>query len=150
MAAAAASRFGMSAANGVILRQTGSSTNVLPLNRLGGSERHLGQFILGAPGGESDAGDLVNPRRWFPIHARRPVLALPEYIMPVLEAGGPVALLFVALRCGPDAVVRLLAGSVAVLTGDEKRSERCLKVLRILRGKAEEDDDPPSSTPALP
>lgn len=77
-------------------------------------------------------------------------MSLPEYITPVLEAGGPVALLFVALRFGPDAVVRLLAGSVAVLTGDEKRGERCLKVLRILRSKDEEDDDPPPSLPAAP
>lgn len=70
-------------------------------------------------------------------------MTLPEYITPVLEAGGPVALLFVALRFGPDAMVRLLAGSVAVLTGDEKRGERCLKVLRILRGKDSGDDPPP-------
>lgn len=67
-------------------------------------------------------------------------MPLPEYIAPVLGAGGPVALVFIVLRFGPDAVVRLTAGMVAVLTGDEKRGERCLKVMRILRNK---DDDPP-------
>ena len=70
-------------------------------------------------------------------------MALPEYITPVIAAGGPVALMVIVLRFGPDAVVRLLAGAVAVLTGDEKRGERCLAVLRILRNK--DDDDPPSS-----
>jgi hypothetical protein len=73
------------------------------------------------------------------------VIALPEYVTPVLAAGGPVALLFVALRFGPDAVVRFLAGTVAVLTKDEKRGERCLKVLRILRNR--DDDDPPKPSP---
>lgn len=68
-------------------------------------------------------------------------MALPEYIMPVLEAGGPVALLFIALRFGPDAFLRLLAGTVAVISKDDKRGERCLKVLRALRGV----DDPPGS-----
>jgi hypothetical protein len=75
-------------------------------------------------------------------------LALPEFVTPVLEAGGPVALLFVILRFGPDAVVRLVAGIVAVLTGDEKRGERCLKVLRILRNK--DDDDPPPAKDDAP
>lgn len=69
-------------------------------------------------------------------------MALPEYVGPVLAAGGPVALVAVVLRFGPDAVLRLLAGTVAVL-GDEKRGERCLEVLRILRGR-----DP--STPPAP
>lgn len=73
-------------------------------------------------------------------------MSLPEYVTPVLAAGGPVALLLVALRFGPDALVRLLAGTVAVLTRDKERGERCLKVLRILRNR--DDDDPPNSSPA--
>jgi hypothetical protein len=70
-------------------------------------------------------------------------MPLPEYVESVLAAGGPVALLLVVLRFGPDAVVRLLAGAVAVLTGDKDRGERCIQVLRVLRGK----DDPPPSLP---
>jgi len=72
-------------------------------------------------------------------------MPLSEYIKPVLAAGGPVALLFVALRLGPDAFLRLLAGTVAVLTRDKERGERCLKVLRILRNR--DEDDPPESSP---
>ena len=71
-------------------------------------------------------------------------MPLSEYIKPVLAAGGPVALLFVALRIGPDAFLRLLAGTVAVLTRDKERGERCLKVLRILRNR--DDNDPPESS----
>lgn len=73
-------------------------------------------------------------------------MPLSEYITPVLAAGGPITLVLVALRFGPDAVVRLLAGTVAVLTRDEKRGERCLKVLRVLRSM----DDPaaPHAEPA--
>jgi hypothetical protein len=70
-------------------------------------------------------------------------MALPEYVAPIVAAGGPVALLIVVLRFGSDAVLRLLAGAVAVLTSDEKRGARCLEVLRLLRGK----DDPPPSLP---
>jgi hypothetical protein len=68
-------------------------------------------------------------------------MALPEYVAPVLAAGGPVALVLVILRFGPDAFLRLLAGTVAVLTRDEKRGQRCLDVLRVLRGR---DTSPPS------
>ena len=64
-------------------------------------------------------------------------MALPEYIAPVLAAGGPVALALVILRFGPDAFLRVLAGTVAVLTGDEKRGKRCLDVLRIIRKRDE-------------
>jgi len=67
-------------------------------------------------------------------------MALPEYVEPVL---GPVALVLVILRFGPDAFLRLLAGTIAVL-GDEKRAKRCLDVLRILRGR----DQPPPSPPS--
>jgi hypothetical protein len=70
-------------------------------------------------------------------------MPLPEYITPVLAAGGPVALLFIALRFGSDAFLRLLAGTVAVLTHDKERGERALKVLRVLRSM----DDPPESSP---
>jgi hypothetical protein len=73
-------------------------------------------------------------------------MALPEYIAPVLAAGAPAALVFIALRCGPDAFLRLLAGTVAVITRDEKRGERALKVLRILRNR--DNDDPSESGPA--
>jgi hypothetical protein len=67
-------------------------------------------------------------------------MALPDYVAPVLAAGGPVALVLVVLRFGPDAFLRLLAGTVAVL-GDEKRGQRCLDLLRILRNR---DQSPPS------
>jgi hypothetical protein len=62
-------------------------------------------------------------------------MALPEYLVPILAAGGPIASVIVILRFGPDAVLRLLAGAVAVFTSDEKRGQRCLEVLRILRNK---------------
>lgn len=45
----------------------------------------------------------------------------------------PVALVFVVLRFGPDAVIRLMAGAVALLTRDQKRARRALNLLRILR-----------------
>ena len=67
--------------------------------------------------------------------------ALPEYVGPVLAAGGPVALVLVVLRFGPDAFLRLLAGTVTVLTRDENRGQRCLDLLRILRSR---DQSPPS------
>lgn len=69
-------------------------------------------------------------------------MALPEYIAPVVAAGGPVALVLVVLRFGPDAALRLLAGTFAVLTGNDERGRRCLELLRILRGR---DQSPPSS-----
>jgi hypothetical protein len=47
------------------------------------------------------------------------------------------------LQRGPDAFLRLLAGSIAALTHDKERGERCLKVLRILRNR--DDDGPPES-----
>lgn len=62
-------------------------------------------------------------------------MPLAEYLGPVLTAGGPVALALVVLRFGPDAFLRLLAGTVAVLTADEKRGKRCLEILRILRNR---------------
>lgn len=62
-------------------------------------------------------------------------MSLPVYLAPALTAGGPVAVVLVVLRFGPDAFLRLLAGTVAVLTGDEKRSKRCLDLLRILRNR---------------
>jgi len=70
-------------------------------------------------------------------------MALPQYLAHVVAAGGPVALVLVVLRFGPDAVLRLLAGTVAVLTRDEKRGQRCLDVLRVLRGRDQ-------SAPSLP
>ena len=74
-------------------------------------------------------------------------MALPEYVAPVLAAGGPVALVGVVLRFGPDAVLRLLAGTVAVLARDEKRGERCLDLLRILRGRDQSPPSLPSDSP---
>lgn len=54
-------------------------------------------------------------------------------LAPVLAVGGPVAVVAVILRYGPDAIVRLLAGTVAVLTRDEQRGVRCVEVLQALR-----------------
>jgi hypothetical protein len=68
-------------------------------------------------------------------------MPLPEFLTPVLHVGGPVALVIVVLRFGPHAVLRLLAGVVVVLTRDEKRGQRCLDLLRILRNR---DQSPPS------
>lgn len=68
------------------------------------------------------------------------------YVAPILATGGPVAAIFIALRFGPDAFVRLLAGTVAVLTRDKERGDRCLAVLRILRNK----DDPSEPSLELP
>ena len=68
-------------------------------------------------------------------------MVLPEFVMPVLSIAGPAAPTFVVLRFGPDTVLRLLAGTVAVLTRDEKRGKRCLEVLHALRGR---DGEPPS------
>lgn len=70
-------------------------------------------------------------------------MALPEYVAPVLSIASPVALMFVILRFGPDAVLRLLAGIVAVMTDDKERGGRCLEVLRALRGR-DRDNQPPS------
>jgi hypothetical protein len=76
----------------------------------------------------------MTSRRQFPARAWRPcAMPLPELVAPVLAAGGPVAVIAVTLRFGPDAVLRLLAGSIAVLTRDENRGKRCLEVLRLLR-----------------
>jgi hypothetical protein len=70
-------------------------------------------------------------------------MALPEFVTPVLSIAGPVALVYVILRFGPDAVLRLLAGMVAVVTGDDERGKRCLEVLRVLHGR-DRDNQPPS------
>jgi hypothetical protein len=65
-------------------------------------------------------------------------MSLPYCVVPVLTVVGTPTLLFTIMRYGPDAVLRLLAGTVAVLTRDEQRSERCLELLRILRGRDRE------------
>jgi len=67
-------------------------------------------------------------------------MSLPSYVAPVLTVIGTPTLAFAIMRFGPDALLRLLVGTVAVLTRDEKRGERCLEVLRILRGR---DRQPP-------
>ena len=68
-------------------------------------------------------------------------MALPEYVGPVLAASGLVSLLLVVLRFGPHAYLRLLAGTLAVLTHDPTRRAACLDVLRILGGG---DQSPPA------
>jgi hypothetical protein len=72
-------------------------------------------------------------------------LALTEYFAPILAAGGPAALLFIALRFGAlDALTRLLASVTAILSSNkEERPKTALAVLRILSGK----DAPPESSP---
>jgi hypothetical protein len=74
-------------------------------------------------------------------------MALPEYVAPVLAAGGPVALVLVVLRFEPHAFLRLLADTVAVLTHDEKRGQRCLDLLRILRSRDQSPPSLPSDSP---
>ena len=74
-------------------------------------------------------------------------MPIPEYVAPALHVGGSVALVLVILRFGPDAFLRLLAGTVAVL-GDEKRAKRCLDLLRILRGRDTPPPSPPSGSPS--
>jgi hypothetical protein len=71
-------------------------------------------------------------------------MALPEYVTPVLAASGTVAVLFVVFRYGLDAVVRLLAGVAAIFTGDEKRAERCIELVRVLRNRDKQRYPPPS------
>jgi len=63
-------------------------------------------------------------------------MALPEYVGPVLAVGGPIALVGVVLRFGPDAFLKLLAGTLAVL-GDDKRWQRCLDLLRVVRSRGQ-------------
>ena len=75
-------------------------------------------------------------------------MALPEFVTPVLAASGTVAVLFVVFRYGLDAVARFLAGVAAIFIGDEKRSERCLELVRILRNRDKPDDPPPPSLPS--
>ena len=73
-------------------------------------------------------------------------MAVAEYVAPVVAVGGPVALVGIVLRFGPDALLRLVAGLVAVLTSDEKRGRRCLDVLRILRGRDHSPPSPPNDS----
>jgi hypothetical protein len=86
-------------------------------------------------------------------------MGLPEFVTPVLSIAGPSALVFVVLRFGPDAVLRLMAGTVAIVTSDKDRGERCLEVLRVLRGRAAPERRPsvhravtgePAEPPAAP
>jgi hypothetical protein len=70
-------------------------------------------------------------------------MSLPEFVTPVLSIAGPVALVYVILRFGPDAILRLLAGIVAVVAGDDERGKRCLEVLHVLCGR-DRDNQPPS------
>jgi hypothetical protein len=59
-------------------------------------------------------------------------MPLPELLVPVVTVGGPVAIAVTVFRLGPAAVLRLLAGTVAIITKDKERGERSLEVLRIL------------------
>jgi hypothetical protein len=65
-------------------------------------------------------------------------MALPEFVTPVLAVVGTPALAYAIARSFPHAaraVVLMVAGIVAIKTSDENRGERCLEVLRILRGR---------------
>lgn len=89
-------------------------------------------------------------------------MALSEFVTPILSAGGSVALTFVLLRFGSDAVERvadavarlLLVRSVtkpesATGSGNEKvRCETRVKMLRILKRRDDGDDNSPPSVPA--
>ena len=55
-----------------------------------------------------------------------------QYAIPVMAAASPAVVWLVALRLGPDALLRMLAGTVIALTSDEKRGARCLEMMRIL------------------
>ena len=55
-----------------------------------------------------------------------------QYAIPVMAAASPAVVWIVALRFGPDALLRLLAGTVVALTRDEERGARCLEMMRIL------------------
>jgi hypothetical protein len=62
-------------------------------------------------------------------------MSLPAYVAPVLASGGPVAIILIILGLGPDAVLGLIAGIVAIVIRDKERGERCVEVLRALRGR---------------
>ena len=47
----------------------------------------------------------------------------------------PAVTAAVALRYGPQALVTLIAGVVATLTGDARRGDRALAVLRLFHGR---------------
>lgn len=86
------------------------------------------------------AGGSYPPRRVAPdtgtaIVIREFLLAslVSGVVTPVLALGRSVGLASVLLRFGPDAILRLLAGTMAILTRDDKRAKRCLKVLRLAR-----------------
>ena len=54
-------------------------------------------------------------------------MSLPEYVVPVISIAGPVALVFVILRCFPHvarAVVVLLAGIAAIVTTTKRTVRR--------------------------
>jgi hypothetical protein len=62
-------------------------------------------------------------------------MTISEYVTAIVSVGNPAALAFVILRYGPCAVLRLLAGIAAIVTKDDKRAQRCLEVLRLLRAR---------------
>jgi hypothetical protein len=67
-------------------------------------------------------------------------MALPEYVAPVLAVAGLPAAIFVIMRCLPyaaRAVVLLLAGTTAIVTGDPKRRAACYKVLNTITHRDE-------------
>jgi len=70
-------------------------------------------------------------------------MSLPEFVTPVLSIAGPAPLVFVIMRCFPHvarAAVVLLAGVIAVMTGNAERREACHKVLDTLTRR---DGEPP-------
>ena len=67
-------------------------------------------------------------------------MSLPEYVVPVISIAGPVALVFVILRCFPHvarAVVVLLAGIAAIVTTSKERREASIRVLDVLSRQGE-------------
>lgn len=85
-------------------------------------------------------------------------MALSEFVTPILSAGGSVALAFVLLRFGSDALERvadavarlLLVRSVTKSDGQGDDGETRVKMLRILKRKDDGDDNPPPSLPVAP
>jgi hypothetical protein len=79
-------------------------------------------------------------------------MPIPEYVAPVLTAGGSVGLVAVILCFGPRAVrtvLLLLAGMVAICGDPEgKRVQRCLQLARILVGRDDPPPSPPSDSPS--
>ena len=85
-------------------------------------------------------------------------MALSEFVTPILSAGGSVALAFVLLYFGSDAVARvtdavarlLLVRSATKSDGQGNDGETRVKMMRILQRKDDGDDNLPQSPPSAP